>query len=111
MTDSQGFNYMTNSPKMASQFVDEIGSDHVEHVGKPSPFKTKQFIHLGPTVDEMIGDNDIHDWKKGDFVEHDVFGKGVIVKVNGNTLDIAFSMPYGLKTLMAQHKALRRLSS
>ena len=111
LTDSQGFNYMTNSPKMASQFIDEIGVDHVEHIGKPSPFKTKQFVHLGPTVDEMIGDNDIHDWKQGDFVEHDVFGKGVIVKVRGNTLDIAFSMPYGLKTLMAQHKALRRLSS
>ena len=25
--------------------------------------------------------------------------------------DIAFSMPYGIKTLMSQHKALRRLSS
>ena len=102
---------MTNSPKMASQFIDEIGTDHVEHIGKPSPFKTKQFVHLGPTVDEMIGDNEIYDWKKGDLVEHDVFGKGVVVKVQGNTLDIAFSMPYGIKTLMSQHKALRRLSS
>ena len=66
---------------------------------------------MGPSVDEMIGDNEIHDWKQGDLVEHDVFGKGVIVKVQGQTLDIAFSMPYGIKTLMAQHKSLKRLSS
>ena len=73
--------------------------------------RQNSLFHLGPTVDEMIGDNEIYDWKKGDLVEHDVFGKGVVVKVQGNTLDIAFSMPYGIKTLMSQHKALRRLSS
>ena len=111
LTDSQGFNFMTNSPKMASQFIDEIGSDKVEHVGNPSKFKAKEFIKLGPTVQEMIGDNQIDDWKTGDYVEHDVFGKGVVVKVNGNTLDIAFAIPHGIKTLMASHKALHKLSS
>ncbi|MFR0830477.1 MAG: hypothetical protein ACLSGM_04065 [Thomasclavelia sp.] len=35
--------------------------------------------------------------QNGDFVLHDTFGKGVVVKVNGNTLDIAFELPAGLK--------------
>ena len=111
LTDSQGFNFITNSPKMASQFIDEIGSDKVEHAGNPSKFKPKESLHLGPTVEEMIGDNEVDEWKQGDFVEHEAFGKGVIVKVNGNTLDIAFSVPYGIKTLMAHHKALKKLSN
>lgn len=111
LTDSQGFNFITNSPKMASQFIEEIGSDKVEHAGNPSQFKPKEYLHLGPTVDEMIGDNQVDEWKQGDFVEHDTFGKGVIVKVNGKTLDIAFSVPYGIKTLMAHHKALKKLSN
>ena len=111
LTDSQGFNFMTNSPKMSSRFIDEIGVEHVEHKGNPSKFKTREILHLGPTVKEMVGDNEVDDWKQGDFVEHDVFGKGVVVKVNGNTLDIAFSVPHGIKTLMAHHKALRRLSN
>ena len=111
LTDSQGFNFITNSPKMSSRFIDEIGSDHVEHAGNPSQFKSREYLHLTPSVDEMIGDNEITDWKQGDLVEHDTFGKGVIVKVNGNTLDIAFSVPYGMKTLMAHHKALHRLSN
>ena len=73
--------------------------------------KTKDFVKMGPTVEEMIGNNDVEEWRTGDFVEHDVFGKGVIVKVNGSTVDIAFSMPHGIKTLMAHHKALHKLSS
>ncbi len=109
LTDSQGNSYLTNSPKISSRFIDEIGRDHVEHTGNPSQFKTKQYVQIRPTVKEMIGDNHVDKWKKGDFVEHDVFGKGVVVKVNGNMIDIAFSMPYGIKTLMAHHKALHKL--
>lgn len=110
LTDSQGFNFMTNSPKMASRFIDEIGRDHIEHKGNPSKFKTHDYVKMGPTVAQMIGDNDVTDWKNGDFVEHDIFGKGVVVKVDGNTLDIAFALPHGVKTLMAHHKALKKLT-
>jgi len=111
LTDSQGFSYITNSPKMYSQFIDEIGSDQVEHIGHQSQFKTKNYVSLKTSVEDMIGDNQVTQWHKGDFVEHDVFGKGVIVKVQGNLVDIAFSMPHGLKTIMAQHKALKKLSN
>lgn len=111
LTDSQGFNFITNSPKMSSRFIDEIGKDRVEHKGNPSRFKTRDFVQIHETIEEMIGDNEIEEWKNGDFVEHDVFGKGVIIKVNPTTLDIAFSLPHGVKTLIAHHKALKKLSN
>ena len=109
LTDSQGFNFVSNSPKIASRFIGEIGKDRVEHTGNPSHFKTEQFVSTSLKASELIGDNEISDWKVGDLIMHDVFGKGVVVKVNGNFLDIAFSMPHGIKTLMAQHKAIKRL--
>ncbi len=111
LTDSQGYNFITNSPKISSQFIDEIGREQVEHVGRPSAFKTRDFVNLGPTVSEMIGDNDVEEWLVGDLVNHDVFGKGVVVKVNGSTIDIAFAMPHGIKTLMAKHKAIHKLTA
>lgn len=111
LTDSQGYNYITNSPKMSSQFIDEIGKEGVEHVGRPSSFKTKNYVKVGPTIQDMIGDNQVESWSNGDYVEHDVFGKGVVVKVNGSTIDIAFALPHGIKTLMAHHKSLRKLTS
>ena len=61
--------------------------------------------------DELVGNNQVSDWASGDFVIHDTFGKGVVVKVNDRTLDIAFELPAGLKTLMSNHKALKKLTN
>lgn len=109
LTDSQGFSYISKSPKITSRFIDEIGRDHIEHIGHKSKFKTSDYVRITPTIEEMIGDNQVKEWKCGDFVEHDVFGKGVVVKVDGKYIDIAFSSPHGIKTLMSSHKAIHKL--
>lgn len=111
LTDSEGFSFVTDSPKIASRFIDEAGKEGVKHVGAKPRFKTANFINTAPSKEELIGDNKITDWAPGDFVLHDSFGKGVVVKVNGSTLDIAFELPAGLKTLMAGHKALKKLTN
>ena len=109
LTDSQGFSFVSQSPKVTSRFVDEIGRDSVEHVGRPSKFKTHNYVH--ESYPDLIGDNGVDDWKVGDFVNHDIFGKGVVVKVNGQLIDVAFEVPHGIKTLMGNHHALKRLSN
>lgn len=111
LTDSEGFSFVTDSPKISSRFIDEVGSEGIIHSGKRPRYKTSDYI--SPVVDKeaMIGDNEVKDWKIGDLVQHDTFGKGVVVKVNNNILDIAFELPAGIKTLMANHKALKRLTS
>ena len=109
LTDSQGFSFVSQSPKVTSRFVDEIGRNHVEHVGRPSKFKTRNYVHESYT--DLIGDNGVSDWKVGDLVNHDIFGKGVVVKVNGPLVDVAFEVPHGIKTLMGNHHALKRLSN
>lgn len=111
LTDSEGFSFVTDSPKIASRFIDEIGKDGIQHFGAKPRFKTSDYIFTGPTKEELIGDNLVSDWKIGDYVEHEAFGKGVVVKVDGSTLDIAFSLPAGIKTLMASHKALKKLTN
>jgi DNA helicase-2/ATP-dependent DNA helicase PcrA len=45
----------------------------------------------------------------GDAIAHTAFGSGVIVGVKGNFLDIVFKAPYGMKTLVKNHKAIKRL--
>ena len=111
LTDSQGHNFITNSPKMASRFIDEIGREHVDHKGNPSHFKVQDIKHLSPTASDLVGDNGVEEWSNGDFVEHAVFGKGVVVKTGGKTIDIAFAQPHGIKTVLAQHKSLKKLTS
>lgn len=111
LTDSEGFSFVTDSPKIASRFIDEIGKEGIKHFGAKPRFKTSDYIPTLPSKTDLIGDNLVSDWKSGDYVEHEVFGKGVVVKVDGATLDIAFSLPAGIKTLMASHKALKKLTN
>ena len=111
LTDSEGFSFVTDSPKISSRFVEEIGKEGIKHLGTRPRFKTSNYINTNLSKDELVGNNQVSDWASGDFVIHDIFGKGVVVKVNGNTLDIAFELPAGLKTLMAGHKALKKLTN
>ena len=111
LTDSEGFSFVTDSPKISSRFVEEIGKEGIKHLGTKPRFKTSNYINTNLRKDELVGNNQVSDWASGDFVIHDTFGKGVVVKVNGNTLDIAFELPAGLKTLMAGHKALKKLTN
>lgn len=112
LTDSEGFSFVTDSPKISSRFIDEVGNEGIVHSGSRPRFKTSDYIPKQTiSKEELVGDNKVDDWKVGDLVNHDIFGKGVVVKVNKTILDIAFELPVGLKSLMANHKALKRLTN
>ena len=89
----------------------KLVKESIKHLGTRPRFKTSNYINTNLSKEELIGNNQVSDWTSGDFVIHDTFGKGVVVKVNGKTLDIAFELPAGLKTLMAGHKALKKLTN
>ncbi len=111
LCDSQGFSFVTNSPKLTSRFIDEIGIDGVDHHGKRQQYKTSDYINIKETMSERIGDNGITDMQVGDLLEHQMFGKGVVVKIDGNMIDVAFAVPFGIKTLIKNHKAIKKLDS
>lgn len=73
-------------------------------------------------LDLMIGDldtkpaqpfstNDVTDWVIGDLVEHDSFGPGVVLDIEGKGLDMALVIRFerdGNKMIMARHHMLHR---
>lgn len=109
LTESQGYSFVTKSPKLTSRFIDEIGEKGIAHRGKKSQFKTRDYVNLNELIEDKMGNNNIVDFKVGDFIQHEIFGKGVITKVNGTMIDVAFSMPYGIKTLLKTHKAISKI--
>lgn len=111
LCDSQGFSFVTNSPKLTSRFIDEIGLDGVEHKGKKQQYRTQDYLDVKETMEERIGDNHITDMRVGDILEHQMFGQGVVVRIDENMIDVAFAMPYGVKTLLKNHKALKRITN
>lgn len=49
------------------------------------------------------------DYKVNDYVYHDVFGRGRVLEVTNSLITIAFSHPYGVKKLLKNHKALKKI--
>ncbi len=81
-----------------SRFISEIDVDDIES----NNYEMKSFNRNNMFIDEEI------DYKIGDHIEHDVFGKGIVVSVQDEEISIAFSSKYGIKTLMKRHKSIRK---
>jgi len=114
LTDSHGFSMILGKPRTRSRFVDEIDDAHIEHIGvnfeyaKPVEVKLKftQKIYDTTIPDEMVKKPKIK-IKKGDFITHPQYGKGVVIKIGEDGIaDIAFDYPHGFKRIMAAHPSL-----
>ena len=112
LTDSNGFNFINNEPKSSSQFIKEIGKDHVEHLGVSNETHHKESFNISQIrIDELRGNNGYDSFSNGELIMHDVFGKGVVIKVHDQFIDVAFEMPHGIKTLLSTHKSIHKLSN
>ena len=46
--------------------------------------------------------------KKGDLINHGMFGDGVVLKVENNLAQIAFAYPHGVKKLLVTHPSITK---
>jgi DNA helicase-2/ATP-dependent DNA helicase PcrA len=86
-----------------SRFLKDMGDSLFEN---KKSIKVEKKINEEPKVEIQSSDNE---YKTGDKVSHKVFGDGMVVSTSGSTITVAFKMPYGVKTLFANHPAIRKL--
>ena len=90
-----------------SRFINEIDKSllNIENREETS------FIHRKEIRKEdlKVLENADCDYKVDDFVYHDTFGAGKVLSVEKSIVKVAFKMPYGIKTLMKNHKSLRKV--
>jgi DNA helicase-2/ATP-dependent DNA helicase PcrA len=84
-----------------SRFISEIDVKHIQLVNekKANDNKFKK--------EEQYIKNETQ-YKSGDKIKHVKWGDGMVVGVNGDTINIAFKAPIGVKTLMANHKSITK---
>lgn len=91
------------SSNVPSRFINEISDEYIETIGK------KEDINVfKPKIDKnkmMNEDNDLH---PGDMVNHDKYGFGVVVTIDGSIATISFKRD-GLKKLMKNHKSIHKM--
>ncbi len=83
-----------------SRFIKEIDNDLIECA-------EKQIDDEKIEVKSMYVEGSNDDIKIGDKIEHESLGLGVVVKVDGTLIDVAFKS--GIKKLMKNHKSIKKI--
>ncbi len=94
--------YGKESINPPSRFIDEIDADLLE------TDNTRDEDSLF-NKESMYSKTDI-DWKSGDVLLHDTYGRGVVVGVDKLLITVAFNSKIGIKKLMKNHKSIKKLS-
>ena len=117
LTESSGFSYVTSSPKTTSRFIKEIDDDYIEHIATNREYRKPYDEDLSENQKRLdkrarISDETLNKLpvasrvRKGDLVEHSMYGTGVILNIKDGVWEIAFSHPYGIRKIMANHPTL-----
>jgi DNA helicase-2/ATP-dependent DNA helicase PcrA len=78
-------------------------------LGYPSRFIKESRLSAPESKPTIIYDRESHILKTGDHVEHQVFGRGVVVSVEGEIAKIAFAMPHGIKQILESHPSIKKV--
>lgn len=119
LTESGGYSYQTGRPKSTSRFVKEIDDEYIEHIGANFEYRKPVEMPLEDLEERYTRRGELPErplqkqpnasrMKKGDLVEHTVYGSGVVLNINDNIMEIAFSHPYGIRKIMAGHPSVTK---
>lgn len=94
--------YGKETANLPSRFIDEIDDSLLKKntLGEREPL-------LSSTSKEDFYKDETIDFKNGDLINHETFGHGVIIKIEGDILDVAFKT--GLKKIKMNHKSITKL--
>ena len=86
-----------------SRFIDEIDKEYLDVVN-PSLDDVKKIDKDTYYTDE------VNDYRAGDVVIHQIYGRGTVVLVEDNFITIAFAKNYGIRKLLKSYKGLKKLN-
>ncbi len=85
-----------------SRFIDEINPDLLDIINsrmvEPKKIKKEDYY----TTEDV-------EYKKGDILNHDLYGTGVVIDIEKNLLTIAFSKEFGVKKMLKNYKGMRKI--
>ncbi len=59
--------------------------------------------------EELYRNPDDVTFSEGDVIMHMIYGRGVIIEVNGDFISVAFAKNYGIKKLLKNHKSIKKI--
>ena len=111
---NKGYSYMLETFKTPSRFLKEIPDEYTHNAQKEERMKALQtqksaMVHRREsTVSKRNAASKVR-LRKGDLVEHSIYGQGVILEVRDAIATIAFGQQYGVKKMNALHPSLKKI--
>lgn len=117
--DGKSFHIASASNLLPSRFIDEIKSnknfDSIIDPAIKSENNNKKFFFDKIIYEKSDPFENYHEKKQtyelGDPVIHTMFGSGIIIGIDGETLKITFKSPHGIKFISRDHKSIKKLSN
>ena len=114
LSETSGFSYVLNKIRTRSRFIDEIDSEHIEHMGANFEYTTMKEFKVNDALfgkaesfEEKIERVKHRKIKNGMTIQHTTYGEGVILSIQDGIAEIAFSFPHGVKKIMADHPSIQ----
>jgi DNA helicase-2/ATP-dependent DNA helicase PcrA len=116
ISNAGGYSVINNEQLSPSRFIGDI--HHTNYTQKSLSMRSISKVDL----DWFDSNKKDVDYKKemyeektveinvGDSVSHTVFGLGLVIRMNGDQIDVLFKSPYGLKTILKNHKNVNRIN-
>ena len=113
LSSFQGINYITNNLNRPSRFIDEINNELLDvdqHKIKSLSKNDNEWFDSQKKIDykQNFRSREEVDFKLGDTVIHEKYGEGIIIKINGDLIDVSFKNPRVVKTIVSNHRSIRR---
>lgn len=90
LTESEGYNHASHTPKYPSRFFNEITKKLIKIEGEIDSVLIEGTKHLVDQLNEEINNENNTNFKIGDEVYHKYFGTGKIIEINNGTYKVAF---------------------
>ncbi len=113
LTEAGGYSYVLNQQRKTSRFIKEIDEEYLEvikpktQVSNQDKFKSYDFDT--PSFNKPQAPQKRVRYRKGDKVEHTMYGEGIIIAVEDNNLKIAFAFPYGIKKIVSTFAGIKKI--
>ncbi|MGL4950224.1 MAG: ATP-dependent helicase, partial [Mycoplasma sp.] len=115
LSSYSGVNFITKQTNLKSRFIEEISKTNNITFERATYKKVNNdmpqwFDSSQPKIKIQDNyDNVDNKYKIGDQIVHNVFGSGYVLSINEMELTVLFKPPYNKKTIVSNHKSIKRL--
>lgn len=119
LSSASGYSYVLNKNRFPSRFFEELDFQYLKFISLnhnidekfyPKNYKFNKVV-VRPNIKELNNPtNETNPWKVNDILVHEIFGKGIVTKIIGDKIQVAFhNNQGGIKILSANHPAIKKV--